>query len=206
MLSYSSQHKAGQESKTLLSHRTIKPRTHSCLAGRRRGLYPVLLYPQPLIPEQAGELPPPYLLGAAPRARRGRLAAALPHQPLARTGTFPRESEDSEQPGGFAKPCQGWDVRSRERLALSLLALPILHQVPAARLRDVTHAACVSEGSFLGQSRTLTFPRQPLYKQPGSVRGWSSHTRQKHPFLISKITLWKKTFVLFLGFPPSLPP
>lgn len=66
----------------------------------------------------------------------------------ARAATSCHLPPDSEQPAGFAKSCQGRDVRSREKLALSLLALPILHQVPVARLRDVMQAGCIFKGSF----------------------------------------------------------
>lgn len=83
--------------------------------------------------------------------------------------------------------------------ALSLLVVPILHQIPVAKPMDalqVQFSCC----------RIPAFPRWLLSKQPGSVQGWSSHTCQKHPFLISEISQWRKTFVLFLGVPPSLLP
>lgn len=103
------------------------------------------------------------LLGAAPRAGWGRLAAALSPS----RGRFPRgklpgraaatpcdSPADSEQPPGFAKPCQGRAAGSREKLALSLLALPGLHQVPVARLGDGMPDGWKAGGTFQG-----SFPR-----------------------------------------------
>lgn len=55
---------------------------------------------------------------------------------------------DSEQPTGFAKSCQGWAVGSKEKLALFLLAFPILHRVPVARLKEVMQAGCIFKGGF----------------------------------------------------------
>lgn len=70
-----------------------------------------------------------------------------------RAATSCHSPADSEQPAAFAKPCQGRAVRSREKLALSLLplsllAVPILHQVSVARLKDVMQAGCIFKGSF----------------------------------------------------------